>query len=547
MKRPAWLGLIVAAILLLIVFLANRLDLVTSHGRQPDTSKEPTLNRAANPDGWQAQGRHGEGSRAQLAVERRSHSIFKKAGPDHIQNEYVFRFAQPADLQKFIQSARDAGIEVLGSIEKFNSVRIRVRDRDQLERLLDEGTGPSDYENNYWVRLPETGNRDVELPEGVYTGFGDRALTWLGVPNDHQTWGRGVTVAVLDTGIEDHPALSGATISRVDLLGADGSATGVYQGHGTAVASLLAGSSPQAAGIAPAASLLSIRVISGDGVGDAFTVASGIVEAVDRGVNIISLSLGSQGDSFILRQAVDYATQKGVAVVASTGNDSIDSVSYPARYPGVLAVTAVDANSRHMFFANRGPEVDLAAPGLGVNAAWSDKHIVSFSGTSAATPFVAGALAALISQTPQLSADEAQAILSRYSDDVGPPARDAEYGDGVLDIERALNRDQRGIYDMAIAGVYADIAKSSVTVSAQNRGTERLAAVQLRVAIDGSSQAFDFSNVEVGQTVSQEFHIDLAKARQDGGIIVRSSVIIRGVEDSQPANNVRDSIITVSK
>ena len=191
--------------------------------------------------------------------------------------------------------------------------------------------------------------------------------------------------------------------------------------------------------MAPGTSLLSIRVAGGDGVGDSFTVAQGIVQAVNQGAQIINLSMGSQGDSFILHEAVNYALGKGVLIIASTGNDAVEGVDYPARYEGVVAVTGVDASGRHLYFANRGAEVTLSAPGYEVNAAWTQNQVVLVTGTSAAAPFVAGAVAAVMSANPGMTAADALAVLVKASKDAGTPGRDKEYGYGFLNLANLGN------------------------------------------------------------------------------------------------------------
>jgi hypothetical protein len=532
-----------ALVVLLLLTRTHERDAATDSSRKQD-SLNRSIGRTVEPP---TSRRTRTGSRLDATPPDLSRITFHKPGPDAIPNEYILRFRTAADMQAFLERAREKGIDVLGQIAKFNAVRIRVKDREELIGLLNDAPSPSDVGNNYWVRVPETTDRDVELPQGLYAPFGNKALRWVGAEGHRHDWGKGVTVAVLDTGIADHNTFDGTRITRLDLLDADASAAGPYAGHGTAVASILAGGSPEAAGVAPSTDLLSIRVASGDGVGNGFAVATAIIEAVDRGVDIISISLGTRGDSFILGQAVTYALLNGVMIVASTGNDSVYGVSYPAAYPGVIAVTAVDANGRHLYFANRGEEVDLAAPGLGVDAAWTDGKIVSFSGTSAAVPFVSGALATLLSSSSQMTSSNAVAILLQYSNDTGEPGHDDEFGYGILDLDRALDRDQRGIYDMAMAGIVLDEAAGTLLVAAQNRGTENLFHVQLDVTLDGASHSVPFFNIEPGQVISKGYPVDMAALHAAGSIRVSASVLVRGAEDGKPYNNSRNVIVYVKK
>jgi subtilisin family serine protease len=185
---------------------------------------------------------------------------------DVIPNEQIFRFKNAADLQKFLAAARVNGLEPLGVLDKLNAVRIRFRTKEQLSDALSQSPQPKESSNNYFVRMPTPPENESPENSGVYSPFGARAMEWLGVPSNHAQWGKGVTVAILDTGIESHPTFAGKNITHVDLI--DGANKSVpYHGHGTAVASIVAGSRSDAPGMAPAATLLDIRVMPGDGIG----------------------------------------------------------------------------------------------------------------------------------------------------------------------------------------------------------------------------------------------------------------------------------------
>ncbi len=207
---------------------------------------------------------------------------------DAIPGEYVFQFFSRYDQERFLSVARKAGVNVIDSFSLGHAVRIKVADDAQLKSMLKDGPTPIAWMPNILVKEPEQGRKpDMVLPEG-YLGFGAEALAWLGVA-ENGDWGNGVTLAILDSGVADTIELNGVNIARVDLLG--GSVEG--SGHGTAVASLIAGQpGSDVLGIVPDVSLLSVKVLSDAGVGDSYTLAKGIVEAVDRGARIINLCLG---------------------------------------------------------------------------------------------------------------------------------------------------------------------------------------------------------------------------------------------------------------
>ena len=459
--------------------------------------------------------------------------------PGAIAGEYVLSFFDDRDRQGFAALVRERGGEVLGELRLGNMLRIRVRDRAQFDELLRRGPTPLDYGHNL-VLSPPVPPGDKRAPEAGYIGFAGGALRWLGFDEVDAEWGRGITVAVLDSGVGPHAALDESRITRLDLLG---EGAGEYNGHGTAVASLIAGQSSEVVGLAPGVSLLSIRVMDTEGKGDTFTLARGIVDAVDRGAQIINLSLGTYGDSPALRQAVEYAVARGVALVAASGNDAVAGVSYPGRYPGVLAVGAVDANGRHLYFSNRGAEVDLAAPGVGVTAAWPGDEVVGFSGTSAAVPIVSGALAMLLSRDHDLDTAAAMALLKAYADDTAAPGDDEAVGAGILNVERVLNRNVSGITDVGVGTpwITGDPATgtATITVYAENRGTETASAIVLEVTLGDTVESVTFRDVPVGETVSHALPITLT----DQSVLLRYGAAAESGEDADPTDNVREILL----
>jgi thermitase len=165
-------------------------------------------------------------------------------------------------------------------------------------------------------------------------------------------------------------------------------------------------------------------------------LAEGIVEATDRGAQVINMSLGGYGDSPVLAQSIAYALQHGVVVVAAAGNDAADELAFPAAYQGVLSVAAVDANDKQAFFSNSGQGLDLAAPGVGVTTAWSTNQLASVSGTSQAAALTSGAVAAYLAWGVAPNA-----IIGRLQTDALPTGASAvQVGAGVLMIRPPATR-----------------------------------------------------------------------------------------------------------
>lgn len=344
-----------------------------------------------------------------------------------VPGELLLTFRSPEALAAFRARAGLAGIEILYSDARLKAARVRYRDRAKMaEELRDHA---ADYDNigpNHFVWLPgmpeppeDTANAGGNVP------FESSGLDMIGADRaDRSGWGRGIKVAVLDTGVEDHPDLAGVKIIRKDLV-KDGQP---IDGHGTATASLIAGNDPANGGVAPGSTILDYRVADGSGKGNVAIVAQAIVMAVDEGARVINISLGTSADARQLRDAVTYARSRGVVVVAAAGNDKASQLAYPAGYEGVISVAAVDAQGRQAYFSNSGEGLFISAPGVGIVSAYTGGKTVIGSGTSQAAAIVSGAISALLSRNYQ--AGSVRQVLTRYAQPTGAPA--TQTGVGIL-------------------------------------------------------------------------------------------------------------------
>ncbi len=193
-----------------------------------------------------------------------------------------------------------------------------------------------------------------------------------------------------------------------------------YTYHGTHVAGVAGAVINNNIGIAGMAQvrLMSVKVMNDSGEGTDATVASGIRWAVDNGANIITMSLGVDGMSLTLGSAVQYAANHGVVQVAASGNSGSSYVSYPAAYPSVIAVGAIDQTSRRASFSNFGTELDLMAPGVQIYSTQGSSSYQYLSGTSTAAPCVAGITALMLSVNPSLSPFDVGAVLNSTATDL---------------------------------------------------------------------------------------------------------------------------------
>ena len=263
--------------------------------------------------------------------------------------------------------------------------------------------------------------------------------------------GRGVTVAVVDTGIacfDKGPFSRGTDLAGTRCEGGwnfvdDEPEAYDDHGHGTHVAGTIAQTTNNgvgAAGLAFCANLMPVKVLSKQGFGTVANVAEGIRYAADQGAQIINLSLGGPIKSRILEDAVEHAIAKGVVIVAAAGNSG-RKVGYPAAYPGVLAVSATDSSDKIAWFSSRGAEVGLAAPGVAVtqqtvcNGGHDKCEVFStLNGTSMASPHVAGAAAMVeaLGVTDGASVRDVLESTARSKKD----EREL-YGAGILDVGSA--------------------------------------------------------------------------------------------------------------
>jgi len=257
--------------------------------------------------------------------------------------------------------------------------------------------------------------------------------------------GMGVKVAVVDTGIKcDLSDLQGTKcgggynfISNTDDATDD-------QMHGSHVAGTIAQTTNNkfgAAGLASCVNLMPVKVLDENGSGSMESVAEGIRYAADEGASVINLSLGSDFPSDIVKDAVDYAHNKGVVVVAAAGNSG-GNVGYPAAYPNAIAVSATTSSDDIANFSCRGPQIAIGAPGVDIlqqtinedNIRDSKGKFVKLSGTSMATPHVAAA-AALVVSSGVNKPDDVKAKLQSSADKMD----DEElFGAGILRADSAV-------------------------------------------------------------------------------------------------------------
>ncbi|MGH2829419.1 MAG: S8 family serine peptidase, partial [Actinomycetota bacterium] len=303
-----------------------------------------------------------------------------------------------------------------------------------------------------------------EVPWGVQTVRAPQV--WSNVT------GRGVTVAIVDSGVDlSHPDLVNSIATNTGETGTDESGrdrrtNGIDDdsnqliddwrgwdfaagdaspldvvGHGTGVAGVVAAAHDGLGltGVAPGAKILPVRVLDDEGGGFDSDIIAGIVYAADQGARIINLSLGAPTYSQAMRSAVDYAAAQGALVVAAAGNGATPSpvVAYPAGYQNVLSVGAINQSGAPAPFSLTG-KVDVAAPGQAVPVARLGGGTEMADGTSFAAPHVAGVVALLAERHPLATGRRLRQITAGTATDVGTPGYDVRTGAGIVNAEAAV-------------------------------------------------------------------------------------------------------------
>ena len=459
-----------------------------------------------------------------------------KAGA--LEGQRVLVFKDAAGLARFL--ARLGGqVRLLGRLDALNALRVGFEDANDLLALLD---GDEQQSMVFPVTAPFP--REGSVQPGAVP-LGNRLLDWLGVTGDNSNWGKGVLIAILDTGVTASSAFNSA-VRSINLVEIPTDLT-EQNGHGTAVASLIIGGNSLTPGVAPGADILSVRIADDNGTSDSFLLAKGIVAAVDAGAGLINISMGSLGDSALVRNAVQYALEHGVLIAAAAGNNGTDQVSYPAANPGVIAVGAVDALGNHLDFSNSGAVIALAAPGYGINAAWTGDQAMTVSGTSFSTPIVIGVLAAIMTQagTGQLTPAQAYQKMTAYLNDSGAAGPDPQLGGGMPDLGRVLNASTPGIYDAAVASTRilepdAGNPYGQVEILLQNRGTEALVNTTVKVSTGAGEVTTNITSLVPNAVQTVRIPISQPPAAEASSIRVDARVLLSGgYQDAKPSNDRR--------
>lgn len=342
------------------------------------------------------------------------------AAPQHI-------IAAKIDLQRKLivpQSANEAE-QIRSIVESQGGQVVSTGNTSmvlQIPKEIESGTLDQISEQNL--------ASEVEVDYPVYlSGNPDWGVIRIDAPGVWETTGgQGISVAIIDTGIDyHHPDLQARYIGGFDTYNNNDDPYDDH-GHGTHVAGIVASSinNQGLIGTAPNVNLLAIKALGADGTGYLSDVIEAIDWSVNNGAQIINLSLGTTYNSNLLRQKVDWAAGQGIVLVAAAGNTNGGSLLYPAAYDSVIAVSATNSNDQFASFSSIGAE--LAAPGVAITSTVPGGGYATWSGTSMAAPHVAGTVALMLANNQ----DNVRQLLRDSAIDLGEPGVDPLFGHGLV-------------------------------------------------------------------------------------------------------------------
>lgn len=253
--------------------------------------------------------------------------------------------------------------------------------------------------------------------------------------------GDNVTIAIIDSGVDaDHIDLQNKLTDGYNAIN-DTADFSDGNGHGTHVAGIAAALTNNVEGIAGVSwqsTIMPIKVLDDNGEGSSYSVARGIYWAVDNGADVINMSLGDYYHSDILYDAIEYAYEQDVILISASGNENTSDAMYPAAYPQVITVASVNEDRNRSFFSNYGDHVDVAAPGEHIPSTYVDDQYVMLSGTSMASPHVAGLAALIRSVNPSLTNEEIGNLILGNANQLGDGEFNVYYGYGEINVNKTL-------------------------------------------------------------------------------------------------------------
>lgn len=353
---------------------------------------------------------------------------------------------EKAESEQF-KMVYDNTLAVQSNTEATNRLVDRISHREVRAMSVEYGIPEGDFKFEYMVSADFLAKFAADQRDWGHQNLGLVPLHEKGIK------GEGVTVAILDTGVDkSHPDLAGQLVAiEKDYTGSPvGPAD--RQSHGTHVGGIV-GSAENNVGMigsAPKSKLMRVKVLSDGGSGASTWIAAGIRFAADSGADIISMSLGGPSPDSATRGAIQYAAAKGCWIVAAAGNEGRNTVNYPGAYEEVLCVAATDKNNNRAGFSSTNSQVDVAAPGVAILSSVPGNKYAAYSGTSMATPYVAGCLALVRGELKRLGLPipnqlDLIKLVKETSTDLGAPGVDPDTGAGLINTAKLIEKLTAGV------------------------------------------------------------------------------------------------------
>lgn len=322
---------------------------------------------------------------------------------------------------------------------KKHNISVIALSTDEVERLKKD-SGVEFVEPNAKVSI----NGIIAVTGGATTDseINNEEVPWGNVAigshmlDKQNNKGKGIKVAVLDTGVSNHPDLR--ITGGINIV--NGSSNYVDDnGHGTHVAGTIAAleNNQGIVGIAPNVELYSVKVLGSDGTGTYTQVIEGIQWAIDHKMDIISMSFTGGEDSEAFHRAIKEAEASGIMMVAAAGNKGLgkDNVMYPASYPEVISVGATTKSNDRANLSSTGENLDIVAPGVDIRSTTKNGSYGNMSGTSMAVPHVVGAAAVIWSENKTANGSDIRELMMKNATSIEPKQ---EYGNGLLNLAKSL-------------------------------------------------------------------------------------------------------------
>ncbi|WP_442950439.1 S8 family peptidase [Paenibacillus sp. DMB20] len=369
------------------------------------------------------------------------------------ENEIVIRFQRQPTRQELVQISREISAQAPRKLGYAYIFRSDQMDFKRLHAYFTQKWSPVYAEPHYMYLTNGFGLGTLENDGGNDESVAEKA----NIPNDllfsryqwnlpaietNRGWNLSkgseeVVIAVVDTGVDlRHTDLEGQLVPGYNVVNPDSDPSDDV-GHGTHVAGIIGALVNNGEGVAGMSwynKIMPVKALDASGSGTTYAVAEGIIWATDRGAKVINMSLGNYADSQFLHDAVKYAYDRDVLLVAASGNDNTERPGYPAAYPEVLAVGATNQDMSRAEYSNYGDYIDVTAPGTNIASTFPGNQYAALSGTSMASPHVAAMAGLIRSLNPDLTNREVMDLMISQAVDLGEKGKDKYYGNGRIDV-----------------------------------------------------------------------------------------------------------------